>query len=114
MLQKLLSEGVVSDLSRMAEKFEKEGYHLRITRDINVAKDYLRERYKENPDARFGIVASSKDKDLVRFDVKNDFQSTKNVRKGPWYGEPEGDLEGRSCRNLRDCMTEFGAQGLEL
>ena len=111
---KLLSEGIVSDMSRMAEKFEKEGYHLRITRDINVAKDYLRERYKENPDARFGIVASSKDKDLVRFDVKNDFQSTKNVRKGPWYGEPEGDLEGHSCRNLRDCMTEFGAQGLEL
>ena len=22
--------------------------------------------------------------------------------------------DGRSCRNLRECMTEFGAQGLEL
>jgi DUF2075 family protein len=44
----------------------------------------------------------------------NDYQATKNVRNGPWYAEPEGDPEGRSCRNLRECVTEFGAQGLEL
>lgn len=26
----------------------------------------------------------------------------------------DGDYLGRSCRALRDCVTEFGAQGLEL
>jgi len=31
---------------------------------------------------------------------------------GPWYGE--GDRDHRSCRHLRECVTEFGAQGLEL
>jgi DUF2075 family protein len=36
------------------------------------------------------------------------------VRFGPWYGDPEGEPGGRSCRYLRDCVTEFGAQGLEL
>jgi hypothetical protein len=113
-VEKLLSEGSAGNLSEMAEKFEKEGYHLRITRDFQVAKDYLRERYAEQPEARYGIIASSKDKELISFGVKNDFQSTKNVRKGPWYSEPEGDPEMRSCRNLLDCMTEFGAQGLEL
>lgn len=113
-VEMLLSEGAASGLSRMAEKFEREGYHLRITRDLQVAKDYLRERYEEQPEARYGIIASSRDKDLARFEIKNDYQATSNVRKGPWYGEPEGDPDGRSCRNLRECMTEFGAQGLEL
>ena len=113
-VEKLLGEGTAYGLSVMTEKFEKEGYHLRITRDLYVAKDYLRERYAEHPDARYGIIASSRDKELVRFGIMNDYQSTSNVRNGPWYGEPEGDPDGRSCRNLRECVTEFGAQGLEL
>lgn len=113
-VEKLLSEGTASGLLKMSDKFEKEGYHLRITRDLQVAKDYLRERYAEQPEVRYGIIASSRDKDLVRFGIMNDYQSTSNVRKGPWYGEPEGDPDGRSCRNLSECMTEFGAQGLEL
>jgi hypothetical protein len=113
-VEQLLSEGTADGVSAMASKFEKEGYHLRITRDIEVAKKYLRDRYAEHSEARFGIIASSRDRDLVRFGVMNDYQATKNVRNGPWYGEPEGDPDGRSCRNLRDCVTEFGAQGLEL
>jgi hypothetical protein len=113
-VHKLLGDGTVADLSAMAAKFEKEGYHLRITRDLQVAKDYLRERYVEHPDARFGIIASSRDKELKQFGIMNDYQATKNVRNGPWYAEPEGDPDGRSCRNLRECVTEFGAQGLEL
>jgi hypothetical protein len=46
--------------------------------------------------------------------VPNDFQSTSRVRFGPWYGDYDDDYEGRSCRKLEDCVTEFGAQGLEL
>jgi hypothetical protein len=77
-----------------------------------VAKAYLRERYAENADARFGIVASSKDKELVRFGISNDYQTTKRVKMGPWYGD--GDGSPLSCRQLTSCVTEFGAQGLEL
>ena len=51
---------------------------------------------------------------LKRFRVYNDFQSTKLVRFGPWYGDAESAPSGRSCRLLQDCVTEFGAQGLEL
>jgi len=40
---------------------------------LDVAKQYLRERYREDPDARFGLLASSKDRDLVRFGIENDF-----------------------------------------
>src|SRR5450756_351283 len=34
------------------------------------------------------------------------------MRLGPWYGD--GEESRRSCRHLRECVTEFGAQGLEL
>lgn len=62
---------------KRAKKLNDEGYHLRITRDLNTAKEYLKERYQEHSEARYGLLASSKDKDLVRFGINNDFQSTK-------------------------------------
>lgn len=97
-----------------ASALEAAGFHLRITRDLETARAYLRERYAEHPEARFGLVASSKDKDLERFGVPNDFQATKRVQYGPWYGDAENAAGRRSCRHLEDCVTEFGAQGLEL
>ena len=97
-----------------AQLLEEQGYHLRITRDLKVAEDYLRERYRTNPEARFGLVASSKDRDLEAFGIANDYQSAKRVHYGPWYSDPEDAPGGYSCRHLRDVITEFGAQGLEL
>jgi hypothetical protein len=108
----LLAAKSTDSLRPIADQLERDGFHLRITRHLETAKTYLRERYAENPDARFGIVASAKDKALVAFGVPNDFQSTKRVKMGPWYGEPE--TSPMSCRRLETCVTEFGAQGLEL
>lgn len=42
------------------------------------------------------------------------FQSTKRVQYGPWFADGEDDPRGRSCREMRACVTEFGCQGLEL
>lgn len=106
--------GSVRSQAERAGVLEVQGYDLRITRDLEVAKAYLRERYADSPEKRYGIVASSRDKDLVRFGVMNDFQSTKVLRYGPWYGDDEHQPGSRSCRLLHDCVTEFGAQGLEL
>ena len=113
--------GIVAPTPALAERqavlacvLTDEGHDLRITRSLDLAKQYLHERYAENPIARYGLVASSRDRDLVRFGVPNDFQSTRGLRYGPWYGDDEHATGGRSCRHLRDCVTEFGAQGLEL
>ena len=103
-----------SDLRTLAGELEREGHDLRITRDLETARRYLRERYRDDPRARFGLVASSRDKDLASFGVPNDFMSTRRVRYGPWYNDDERDAGERSCRHLRQCVTEFGAQGLEL
>lgn len=98
----------------LAALLDEQGYHLRITRLLAEARDYLRERYADNPGARYGLLASSRDKDLVRFQIPNDWGSTQRVRYGPWYGDAEDAAGGYSCRHLRDAVTEFGAQGLEL
>lgn len=113
-VNQLLEEGNTQANASLAESLEKQGYHLRITRDRDTAEAYLRERYAENPEARYGLVASSKDKDLESLGIPNDFQSTKRVRYGPWYSDAEDAPGGFSCRHLRDAVTEFGAQGLEL
>ena len=112
-VQVLLDEASDAALA-LAVRISKNGIHLRITRDLSLAKQYLRDRYSADPQARFGMLASSRDADLARFGVPNDFQSTKQVSPGPWYGEGDDDPRGRSCRRLLSCMTEFGCQGLEL
>jgi hypothetical protein len=99
-------------LRPLIRQLELDGFHFRLTRDLDTAKRYLRERYAENADARFGLMASSKDKSLPTFGVSNDYQSTRHVKIGPWYGD--GDGSPLSCRGLTICVTEFGAQGLEL
>ncbi len=105
-------EGNAEEAAETAGLLERQGYHLRITRDLETAKEYLRERYAEHPEARYGLLASSKDKDLIRFGITNDFQSTRRVRFGPWYGDSGESAD--SCRRLHKVVTEFGAQGLEL
>jgi hypothetical protein len=102
-----------SDIARQhADYLAGHDYHLRMTRSLDVAKTYLRERYGEHRLARFGLVASSRDRDLVHFGVRNDFNWTKNVKVGPWYVDDEGSAV--SCRQLEEVVTEFAAQGLEL
>jgi len=101
-----------SGLRRRSARLETAGYHLRTTRDLGTAKDYFGARHAEAPDARHDLAASSRDKILQEWGVPNDWRSTQRMNLGPWYGE--GDDDQRSCRRLSQCVTEFGAQGLEL
>lgn len=94
--------------SDLAEK----GMRFWVTDHLDLGKRYLEERYDNQPAARYGLMASSKDKMLVNQGVMNDFQSTKRVRLGPWYSNSRG--EKHSCCNLEEVVTEFGSQGLEL
>jgi len=110
----LLDAVPANELQPIAAELEAQGYHLRITRVLDEAKQYLRERYSENRDARFGLLASSKDKCLPCFGVPNEYQATKVLKIGPWYADAEDAPRALSCRHLSTCVTEFAAQGLEL
>ena len=83
-----------------------------ITRSLEDAKQYLKERYSGAPEARYGILASSKDKLLEKCGVDNSFQTTKRLKFGPWYNRPPDDP--LSCCQLDMVATEFSSQGLEL
>jgi hypothetical protein len=110
----LLGSPIDGKLREISLRLENDGYHLRLTRSLETAKGYLWQRYADAPEARFGMVASSRDSTLPSFGVPNDWNATKLVRPGPWFGEGDEDPLGRSCRALRTCVTEFGCQGLEL
>ena len=89
-----------------------QGLKLYLTRDLNLAKSYLEERYQDDEKARYGIIASSRDRDLVRFNINNDYLSTQRIKRGPWFTDSKES--SFSCRNFNQTVTEFDCQGLEL
>ena len=109
-VQKLLS-GQISEASRIAQKIWLQNFPIFVTRDLEEAKSYVLQRFS-NEEKRFGILASSKDKVLPEYGIKNGFQDTKLVKYANWYNKPMGE-KGSSC-NFEEVVTEFGCQGLEL
>jgi len=108
-----LLEGMPVDQLRMlADELHRGGHRFLLTRDLEAARSYLRERYADARYARYGLVASSKDKWLPQFGVDNTFQTTKQLRVGPWYNADPSDPQ--SCCRLDTVATEFSSQGLEL
>jgi len=102
----------VEGLAQIASELNANAHRFLITRDLNAACGYLRERYANAREARFGLLASSKDKWLSEFGVDNTFQTTKRLRVGPWYNAEPSDPG--SCCQLTSVATEFSSQGLEL
>ena len=91
---------------------EDEGLRVYLTRDLAAAKDYCRRRYADAPDARFGLLASSRARNLPKHGIPNDYQHTRYMKLGPWYCDPPDSPD--SCRQLAQVATEFACQGLEL
>jgi len=108
----LLNGTSVADLRLLADELHDGGHRFLVTRDLNQAKGYSRERYADAVHARYGLLASSRDKWLLDFGVDNSFQTTKQLRVGPWYNALPTDP--RSCCQLETVATEFSSQGLEL
>jgi hypothetical protein len=106
-------DGTLAPAARKAMAIQTEGFPMYLTRSLDEAKDYARWRYREEPDKRYGLVASSHAKILPKHGVPNDFMTTNEfMRFGQWYNAPREDP--RSCCALELPVTEFGCQGLEL
>jgi hypothetical protein len=109
---KALLDGNLMEARTLAERVTSQGFDVYITQDINVATNYVKERYKGQEDKRYGLLASSKAKNLPAWGIHNEYNYTKNMREGPWYNDPPSTFN--SCCALRDVATEFSCQGLEL
>ena len=104
--------GDITRAKELSKLIVDQNFNIYISRNLDDCKRYLRERYLGNEDKRFGIMASSKAKNLSKYSILNDFSNTRNVRKGPWYNNSPSSA--KSCCQLLDVVTEFGCQGLEL
>lgn len=110
------ASGVVTDnpdapnLARVAKDLAAKGYQLRVTRTLGLAKELLWKKYADQPDARFGLLHSSRDKRIA--EVIDMGRRRRFGWVGPWYADPESSPE--SCRRLVQPISEFEAQGLEL
>jgi len=94
-----------------AEAMERQGFRLYLTRELEPARGYVRERYRTEEEKRYGFVGLSKGR-LNPFGIPTDYFSTQRMKIGPWYYD-DPDSPG-SCCQLNSAATEFQCQGLEL
>lgn len=107
----LLGEQVDAAMD-LAIDIQREGFPLWVTRDLDQARSYARDRYIGDDSSLYGLVASSQAKNLATLGIDNTFQATKRVRVARWFNDPvESSLSGRA---MTQPITEFQCQGLEL
>jgi hypothetical protein len=107
-----LLEGNLRTASGTAARMTAQGFQLYLTNDLKYAADYVRQRYESQTEKRYGLLASSKAKNLPKYGVQNGFTFTRRLREGPWFNDsPDSRF---SCCALHDVATEFQCQGLEL
>lgn len=108
-----LLTGDLASAAKTALGVQDSGFPMYVTRDLKAAKVYVVSRYQDEPERRFGLIASSRTQSfLPKHGVPSDFPSTKKVNFAHWYNRGLG--EPRSGCNLDEVVTEFGCQGLEL
>ncbi len=113
-VQDWVSALLIGDLGLAAahsQKMETQGYRVYVTRELERAATYARERYRLEEDKRYGLLGSSKS-GLDRFGVPTDYMATRDMKVGPWYYDPPDSPW--SCCQLNSAATEFQCQGLEL
>lgn len=104
--------GEIEMAAQAAERVVTQGFDLYVTQSMEAAKQYVQERYAGQNDKRYGLLASSKAKNLARYGVHNGYNDTKELQVGRWYNDlPAGE---KSCCRLKEVATEFACQGLEL
>jgi hypothetical protein len=107
-----LLDGAIQESRMCSEKLWRDEFPIYVTRSLEHAKRYAHEKYLGFEDKRYGLLASSKAKNLERFGIENSFQATRRVKKGPWFVDDPS--EPLSCCKLDSVATEFACQGLEL
>ena len=106
-----LLENKLDNLKQATITLSNEEYPIYLTRDLNIAKSYLIEKYTGEEDKTYGLIASSKSKILPLYGVRNDYNSSKTFKPSQYYVDVSNSAY---CRNFNTVVTEFACQGLEL
>lgn len=78
------------------------------TRDLDAAKDYCRKRYSIYDNMRFGMISSSKSKNLGKYGLKTTFQAD----VAAWFNREPSNYSSACALNV--IISEFDCQGLEV
>lgn len=114
-VQTWVADVLLGQFDRAAQLFPSlshTGFDAYLTRDLDAAKTYCRDRYHHQSDKRYGLLASSRAKNLTQYNIPNDYKTTQRLKVGAWYIDPPDSPE--SCCALNAVATEFACQGLEL
>jgi hypothetical protein len=99
-----------AELAAIGTSLLEKAFPILLTRDLEWAKEYARARFAGERFRRFGLLASSKAKNLDAFGV--DTRYDKFFPTAKWFNaEPE---DPASCCQLIKPAQEFHCQGLEL
>lgn len=108
-----LVEGDIAKARSYSDGIINQGFSMYVTRDLSRAKMYLRERYRDEPGKRYGMIASSKGRILRSYGMDNSFQGALGMfYVGKWFNEEAH--HPKSCCALDTVATEFSCQGLEI
>lgn len=107
-----LLEGRLDEAGRLSERLTNAGFSLWMTSDLGLARRFVVDRYAPEATKTYGLLASSKSKNLAKYGLDTTFGSPLVLRPGQvgrWFhGAPP------RCRELASVATEFQCQGLEL
>lgn len=108
--------GDVEAANRLAADLQKSQFFIYVTQDIDQARAYVRSRYHDEPTKTYGMLASSKARNLKDIGVDITMFGNGQVRlnrdEAAWYAGKNGSEP--ECRKLEKAATEFTCQGLEL
>lgn len=107
-----LLNGELEQAAAWMPRLEAAGFDAYVTRDLELAKQYCCDRYVQSPHKRYGLLASSRARNLPNYGIPNDYKSTQWMKIGPWYVDPPDSP--LSCCTFERVATEFSCQGLEL
>lgn len=90
-------------------------YEIKLTRDLNSAKENVSNKLKNLKEKTYGIIASREDSNISTLQLKQVVRKTRyanrtDITYSQWY-----DANNiHSCRHLEAYVDELGCQGLEL
>ncbi len=83
-----------------------------VTRDLDIARSWLRNRHSLDPEDRIGLIATSQDQRLRAYGLERSSAFRLSFPFEKWYLEQAMDI--RSSYTLEVAASEFECQGLEL
>ncbi len=106
----LLLDGRLDRAGEVAAELRSQGFSMYLSRDLEALREHVRSRFSEEPSKRYGLLASSKFRNLETWGVRSAMHPYWYY--GEWFEAPAE--EPRSGCQMTLAISEFGCQGLEL